>query len=269
VNQLNTRDQQIAEVKKRVEGLDADRLRHCYAEVIKAYEAASIVDSLAAVKEVTDRKPGDFRVITNQEARAWREFKDPSTVWDLFCSGLGRSIALGEEGYIFEKLAQIAPSGVPINLSAPDFSSIREAVEVLRQRGFKPDSLIAPIDFFVPFNLDQRMQVNWDSSPREVLVDDGWSLMLFWSSNATPIDKFVVFDHRAGRWTVKLDPKTHHRLTVAIGEQTRFPRSVMFLAETVAKYEIVDQEGFVSIPVSGAASPHVDATSQDTLKGEG
>lgn len=50
---------------------------------------------------------------------------------------------------------------------------------------------------------------------------------------------------------MKLDPSTNHRLTVVIGEREASPDSVMFLAQTVAKYEIPDPAAILSIAVEG------------------
>jgi len=93
---LNHRDDQIAAIRERVDRLRPDRLEECYKKIRSAYEESSIVDHMARVIEERDRTPSDFRVLTNSESRHLREFNDDSYYWDMYCSELGRSVALGE-----------------------------------------------------------------------------------------------------------------------------------------------------------------------------
>jgi hypothetical protein len=65
-----------------------------------------------------------------------------------------------------------------------------------------------------------------------------------------------VLDSRAGTWKVKLDPVTGDRLTVAIGEPESPLDSVVFLAETVMKYEIENPDGFCVVDVQGEAAEY-------------
>ena len=128
------------------------------------------------------------------------------------------------------------------------------AVDGLVNAGFRPDVLCAPIGLFVPFAGDTSLRIDWNTSPRELLVlSRGISLKIFWSSRSIPLDQFVVFDSRHAVWTVKLDPFTRRRLTVAIGETAppSPPNGVMFLAETVVKYDIRDRAAFYAVPVEG------------------
>ena len=61
----------------------------------------------------------------------------------------------------------------------------------------------------------------------------------------------MIYDSKKVLWKVKIDPITRHRLTVMIGEPETPPEAVMFLAETVAKFEILDLAGTYSIPIEG------------------
>jgi len=82
-----------------------------------------------------------------------------------------------------------------------------------------------------------------------------------------PLDRFVVFDSNNAVWRVKLDPFNQSRLTVAIGEPNSPPDAVMFLAETVVKYEIKNREAFYILPVEGQLGETVDKASTDILTG--
>ena len=249
---MNPRDHQIATIGQRTERLRSDRLQECYDQIVRAYEAESIVEHIARVVEEEDRSPSDFRVLTNSESRHLWQFNDDSYYWDRYCWELGRSISLGERRYLFEQLQTIPSSSPPIDAAEPNFQSVLNAVDHLTSRGYHPDVLCAPIGLFVPFSMDRNLTIDWNSSPREVLMMAGRpQLKILWSSRSTPLDQFVVFDSRAALWRVKLDPVTTHRLTVAIGEPQAPRDAVMFLAETVVKYEIKDTSAFRAISVEG------------------
>jgi hypothetical protein len=248
VSQLNRRDQQIASINASVEGLREDRLIACRAQILESYAESSIVDKLAHVIELTDREPSDFHVLTNSEARRVSQFNDNSFYWDFFCKELGRSIALAEKRHVFEELGKIPGSGEPVDPVRPSFDWLWEGVQQLRSDGFNPTVLAAPIDLYLAVFKGLKIDLQ---TARNVELPDGSTLELFWSSRANPLDRFVVLDPRAGEWRVKLDPDTNQRLTVAIGRPKSPPLAVTFLAETVVKYEIVDQERLRVIELVG------------------
>jgi hypothetical protein len=258
VNRLNRRDDQIAVLKGSIDKLDHERLQECYREIVRGYEAATIVDRVARVVQLTDRSPSDFRVLTNSEARRVSHFNGRNYYWDHYCEQLGRSIALGEIRYLFERTAELPPSTVTISADNPDFGLILDAVRDLTSLGYKPDVLLAPRSMFVPFNTDKGLRIDWGARPQEALVAPSGELIeICWSSGIAPLNRFILFESARGVWRVKLDPHTGHRLTVAIGRPESPREAVMFLAETVAKYEIVDPKAFRTILVEG--EPHHEA----------
>ena len=260
---MNKRDEQIATLKGNTDELDKGRLADFYQQIVDGYERESIVDRLAHVETQTDRTPADFRVLTHQETRRLSDFNDPAYYWDIYCEQFGRSIAIAEERYVFEKMAELPRSELTVDASKPRFSVIQEAVERVKGGGYDSSVIFAPIALFVPFNTDASLKIDRDSDPREALVmADGRRLPVIWSSNAAPLTRFVVADTAAGLWTVKRDPETGHRLTVAIGRPESRPQAVVFLAETVAKYEIADPRGFCVIDVEGEPPDEYDMTRQ-------
>jgi hypothetical protein len=262
VTQLNRRDEQIAALKRSTDKLDRDRLDECYREIVRGYEAATIVDGVAHVVELTDRTPSDFRVLTNSEARRLAHFNARDYYWDLYCEQLGRSIALGEMRYLFERAAQLPASGLTINAENPNFGPILEAIRRLTSLGHKADVLFAPISMFMPFNTGRELRIDWQARPRESLVTpSGQMVEIFWSGGISPLDRFVLLESRAGVWSVKLDPDTGRRLTVAIGRAESLPDAVMFLAETVVNYEIEDPEAFCVIELEGQPRNDLGETS--------
>jgi hypothetical protein len=253
MSQLNRRDAQIRALKERTADLDPERLEHCRAVILRAYEAASIVDRVSRVVEISDRTPSDFIVLSNSEARRLAHFNGRNYHWDVYCEQLGRSVALGEERYLFERMAQLPKSDLAINAERPDFAVLFEAVRRLASLGCRPNVMFAPRSLFVPFAM--ALPIDWQTTGRQaLLVPGGPAIQVFWSGLSGSPDRFVLFDPRKGVWTVKLDPDTHHRLTVAIGQQESQPQAVTFLAETVVKYEIEDSKGFFVVEVEGLPS---------------
>jgi hypothetical protein len=248
---VNKRDEQIAAINANTKGLLEDLLVECRTAITEAYKGSSEIDILARVVELDDRQPSDFRVLTNTEARPVDHFNDRSYYWNIYCQELARSVATAERLHIFEELQRIPANGPPMDASEPDLERVLLGVDELRQRGFDPTILIAPISLhgaiFRGLNID--MQTGSD-----LVLKDGSSLHILWSNRVTPIDRFVVLDRESGAWSVKLDPKSKSRLTVAIGRPKSPPEAVTFLAETVVKYEIVNPQRLHVIEVEGIVS---------------
>ena len=250
---LSPRDQQLMALSRRTANLDPDRLKAFREEILRSYEAATIVGQTGRLAEVLGRTPLGFAIISKTETRSLAEFNDQSFYWDLYCSDLGRAIALGEELYLFESLKErISPSDNAITSKDPDFNVLFKHIAELRAQGHKPDVICAPISVMVPFLTKLHSQMRWGSHPPEVLLEpSGDILRVFWSSRNRPLDRFLVFDSSAGLWSVRPDPESGRRLTVAIGEAEEHPDSVVWLAETAVKYEMIDPSAFRSIPLEG------------------
>lgn len=264
---MNPRDDQIAAVKERSGRLRElpGRLEACYAEVVRAYENDSDVEHLARVIGEPNRTPSDFRVLTNSEARSIREFNDESYSWDMYCRELGRSVALGELKLIFEELDRLSATG-ELHATNPNFQPILAAIDDLTTNGFRPDILCAPIALFVPFGLDRSLIEEWDDSGGYLAVPGRPRLRIIWSNRYAPLSQFVVFDSRAAVWRFKPDPTTGNRLTVAIGEPESPHNAVMFLAETVAKYEIQDSAAFRAVRVVGKPLEPEEYANRETFR---
>ena len=250
---MNRRDEQIAAIRSRTGRLDPDRVASCYAGIADAYKSESSIDRLTGVLEEHDRTPSDHRVLSISEARHIAHFNDPSYHWGHYCEELARGIVLAETRHIFEELGQVAADHQPIVWASPQSGGILDVIQELKAEGYNPDVLFAPNSLFVPFMKDSTMKVEWNNSQwgGRLIVPGGPSLQILWSGGFAPFDRFVILDSSKTRWSVKLDPNTSHRLTVLIGELESPPDSVIFLAETVAKYEILDNSAIRAIPVEG------------------
>lgn len=252
---MNSRDQQIATINAATDGLRADRLEAFRSKILDSYRESSIVEKLTLVREITDREPTDFAVLTNQEARSVESFNDDSYYWNLYCEELGRSIALGEKAHILLRLSQEPGDGKPMDATSPSMESIMTGVEELQTTGYRPTLLVAPISLYVP--VFKKLDIDWRDG-QTVYLPDKTRIELAWSSKAAPIDRFVVLDPEAGEWQVKLDSQTGQRLTVAIGRHFAPAGGVTFLAETVARYDIVNRDAMYVIEVVGAPTNEFD-----------
>ena len=239
---MSRRDEQIAEIAGRTASLDPNRLALFYEQVREAYDAASVIEQVSMLNPMTDREPSDFRVLSNSELRRIEDFNSDSFFWDTYCKELGRSVALAEQDYLFEVLQQsLSESDVTHGVG---FEGLFSLIEQMTNEGYEPDVVLMPISYMVGFTIHQEDRIEWGS--KRQLVWNNRRLRLLHSSRGRPLNRFMVFDHRAGIWNVKLDPQTQMRLTVAIGEQITPVHGVLWLAETVAKYEVRDPGGFRS-----------------------
>jgi hypothetical protein len=241
---MNRRDEQITKIIERTEGLDLNRLESFYNLIQEAYMSSSIIDRIATVNEISNRTPSDYRVFSNQELRRIEHFNDQSYAWETYCKELGRSVALGEEAYIFETLQALIPDSDVVQ--GVGFEGIDRVVTELADDGHSPDIVLAPIAYMVGFFNQDQSRLEWDRDGGVLLHSAGRSLELFWSGGGRSLNRFIIFSREAGVWSVKLDPRTETRLTVAIGIQPGPPRGVLWLAETVAKYEVVMPAAFRS-----------------------
>ncbi len=253
---MNRRDQQTADIIRRTKNLDPDRLSKFYELVREAYRLSSIVDRVAVVKEIADRTPSDFHVLSNQEARRIDHFNGPSYSWERYCKELGRSVALGEESYLFQTIQNQIQDAMASD--AEGFLGLHDVIATLAEEGHNPDFVLAPIAYMIGFLNEQTHSMEWGDNGRAYLLSGGRRLEMLWSSRGRPLDEFIVFDHTAGTWHVKLDPHAQGgRLTVAIGEQLA-PHAVIWLAETVVKYEITDSTAFRAFHPNATVDPEFD-----------
>ena len=266
ISPMNTRDELIAAIKEKADRLDRNRLIECYDQVLQGYDSETIVENIAHVFPVPGRTPSRFHVLANSEARRIDHFNDSAYYWDFYCTQLGRTIALAEKRYVFEELQKaVNPEGEPISTKNPSFGALASAVSLLGTRGFTPDTLCAPIGLMVPFAGDASLEIDWNASPREVVIlQGGVRLKLHWSSGSAPLDRFVVLDSSQMTWKVKPDPESGRRLTVAIGQSTieTGEEAVVFLAQTVAKFE-VDPPAAVAVALEGEPLETMEYVNQE------
>jgi hypothetical protein len=165
---------------------------------------------------------------------------------------------LGEEQHLFKTIQEeTLDAGVSTGVG---FSGLHNVISTLKADGYVPDVILAPIAHMIGFYNDLQGAMKWDEHGRESFFSGGTPLRILWSAGGRPLNRFIVFDHKAGTWQVKADPHMQGgRLTVAIGEQTPPAlHGVIWLAETVALYEIVDHDAFRSFRPDVPLDPDFD-----------
>ncbi len=240
---MSRRDEQIDRITAATDELDPERLRTFYAHIREGYQQSSFVDRVAVVRDVNDREPSGFRVLANQELRRIEHFNDKSYLWDSYCRDLGRSVALGEKHYLFERLKDGVADG-PRD-GRLDFTGLATRAVRMQADGLAPDALFAPVSLMASFLHDHQHEMRWDQNGHPLWTVAGQPVEVFWSSGDNPLDRFILINRMSGEWQVKVDRASGTRLTIAIGTQPA-PRGVVWLAQTVAKFEITDQRGFRS-----------------------
>jgi hypothetical protein len=172
-------------------------------------------------------------------------------MWDMYCKELGRSVALGEQAYFFRTLQDAIPD-VEVE-SGVGFEGLEAPVRSLVDAGYTPDIVIAPIAYMVGFMVGHTPEgiplakPIWERDGlRDYLRIGNSRLTMYWSSSGRPLNRFIVFDSTRGHWTVKLDAQDGGRLTIAIGEQITPVHGVVWLAESISKYDLDDLAGFRS-----------------------
>lgn len=254
---MSTRDDQIAELRSRHVGLRTDRLLELPKLIEEAYRASSVVDSLAVVTEITDRTPSDFKVLTTSELRPRAQFNGADYYWDQYCRELGRSIATAEVGHVFEVVQRdISATSRRGELNSAAVDGLLREFDMVN---YSPSVLVVPISHMARFTQSMGTRLSW--TPERMLdIGNGNLCRVVFSNRYHPLGKVFGFDHRCADWLVKLDPTTSSRLTVAIGNQDAPVPGVVFLAETVAKFEIRDSAGFRSMQIESPPDAGFDRT---------
>jgi len=252
MSQSNERMQHITALNARTANLDLTRARECKEEIWNSYEAASIVPQIASVVRERNMKAIGFQSIGLRHLIKLADFKDPAYYWGPYFSDVGRAIASGERQYLQEQIqAKVEPKSESISRSSPDFSVLVKHIESLVEDDLSPDILLAPIEVFVDFANDSKIQIDWNSGRPEQLMLKDTRLKIFWAHEYAPLDSFIIFNSKAGLWYAMPDQETDRLITIALGESEEHPGSVEYLVETLAKYQIVQPQAFTIINLSG------------------
>lgn len=125
---------------------------------------------------------------------------------------------------------------------------IGEVVGELKNEGFSPNAMLAPLDMYVEYIqrwlAEDPRSIQWVGQPRETLVVDGSRLSIFWSNNYVRFNDFAILASATGEWVIKPDPETGKALRVRISRSSLYPETrVEVIAKTVVHYELESPNG--------------------------
>lgn len=242
----------MADLNARTEDMNAERVTTCRRAMLGSYLETAVPRQVSAVRQVFDGSETGFGRVTMSARRRLEEFNAENTYWDLFCSEMGRGVALGEESHFFKSLVERVPTtDVTIAARNPDFDVLVKAIEELKGRGHAPNVVLVPVELMSSFTMRYLDQLDWSSRPGEKLTLPGIEVRVLTSSNIAPLDRFIIFNTSNSLWSVKPDPVTGNALWVALGRSALYPDEVEWIAETVVKHELKQPEATCAIPVEG------------------
>ena len=175
-----------------------EEIQRCKLLIKESYEFLSIVRHATRFREYSaSRDIGlDFIWIylSHIVPKLW--FTDPTHVPDVFCSQLGRGIAIGEENFLLKKIQED-----PVTSTSFEFqvNGLKNLVKDFMQEGYIDPVVFAPIRFYTPLAIDGAVTFGW---PHFLLLDSR-KIPLFYSSKYVEFDKFIIVDKSFGTWIFK------------------------------------------------------------------
>jgi hypothetical protein len=224
-----------------VTGLNVSKVDRVESEIRSAYEKFTIIPSLAQVRQfnaVSDSTKV-FTQIFVSFFHPIRDFTEEQPA--LIMLEVGMAVALGERNFINERLFDKGPV-VEMSKEEVTVQKIRDIVRDLKQRGFQPNVMLAPLQHYVDYMQawlqEDPHSIVWDGPQEYLVINSGERLRVVWSNSYVPYNDFLIMDRRIGEWVVKPDPKGRALIT-RISRSTLYPESrVEVLAKTVVHYEL-------------------------------
>jgi hypothetical protein len=229
----------IQELRARNSDLRSDRLESATREAQEAYLKTTLPREL--VKFAPAKEPDrDFRVISIEETRKLDTFNDPSYHWSMYFEECGRGVALGEKKELTDAL--LRAEGAPI-VEAGDgdrrFVVLGHLIQELADIGVRPQTLFAPVGDLPRFYKHFGSRATWSGGRRELITPSG-PLRIVWSSNAAPLEHYILFRPEVGLWRIVPDPDTGKALTVAIGVNQLYDDAINIVVQTMSRFEVLD-----------------------------
>ena len=238
----------IAELNRRTADLDAQRVQQGKDEIMRSYLYATVPRRVAAITQhpVTDNS--GYWTIELWGMVDLADFNSSSHDWGPYFADTGRRLAAGEQDFLQKAIQeQVAKDSDAISRAAPEFQALERRIEELSEVAPGPDSMLAPIEVYVPFEKKFYRSMDW-TEPTKLILGGG-SINIFWSHRYAPSSCFAIFSSKAGTWHVVPDQQTGAAVTVAIGRSALYPDRVEIGVETTVRYEIKQSSAFAVIPL--------------------
>jgi len=198
------------------------KLTRCKNELLKEYFNASIVEKVTNAKDYdeTAHRPLDFLRLGRWYYIPEEWFTDPSIFPDLVFGETGRSIALGEEKHIVEKILA-NDSTRKITVETVDSAEIKRQIRDVISHAAQTHGhanyqivMFAPIAYFVAAHIDwpqQERGIVWRNGD---LFVDGLRIELNWSNKYIDYKEFIILEKSMCCWVAK--PTLGERMNVGI-----------------------------------------------------
>lgn len=201
-----------------------------------SYYGASVVNQIVSVR--------DFRLCDGDSLRIYRRVYVPKewfTRTDIFSDTVfeqfGSDIAFSEKKFIVEEGILKSERILRNIVDEINLGTLEETAGRLREAGFEPTVLFAPIEYFVPIHVDwprAGLQVRFGPDAITIARRD---YRVFWSNKYMPFKEFIFIDKSFGEWISK--PSFNDRFYVKISPSDR-PDQLDFFAYTTMKFSIKD-----------------------------
>lgn len=195
------------------------KLDEMKALAVRQYNRISILPDAVAMEDYDpSRHAGEFNQLPYRPLMDIDSFNDPTVVMDLVFGEIGRGLAFSETRMIAEYLTSSRALPRP---SMTPLLGILESVASLREDGFEPTIILAPVDSYVDW-YDELMMATLPSPPfrmekeeeKSYLVfRDGLNLRWVWSSKLSPFRDFFVLDKRWAQWVSKPTIRDRFQIT--------------------------------------------------------
>lgn len=169
-------------------------VQRCIQIIKGGYEYLSIVRHATISREHLRERDGSLNFtniyLRHLVPRIW--FTDPATIPDLFCSELGRHLAIGEESF----LVKILRDSSTATSFAFQVEGLKSIIREFIAAGYDNPVVFAPIEFYTTLALSEMMTFGW---PHYLLLDSR-KIPLFYSSNYVKFSEFIIVDKSFGVW---------------------------------------------------------------------
>ena len=160
----------ITQLNTRTATLDPTRVKESRDEIMHSYLEATVPRRVARISRDVAPNHSRFWTIELWSMVTLDSFNSPSFWWGPYFSDTGRAFAAGEQAFLQEAIQkQIDADSETISHAEPNFDLLERRVQALSEGELPPDTLLAPIEVYVPFVRAYYRQMAW-KDPLKVTV---------------------------------------------------------------------------------------------------
>jgi hypothetical protein len=248
---LSNRNLEVTRIRNSARQLSSYKITEYIDDIVKSYEKSTDSHKIAKYQKERTIVSLGYRSIGLYQAIEKDKFFAKDYIWHPFFSDVGRAISRGERKYINNRLGKYV-RGVEdtISYSKPDFNILRKHIIGLLDKDVVPNTILAPIQIYSKFVQNFKSELAEADWKTNRIIIEQCDIQIVWSHKYAPLKSFIIFDSSEGIWHSVHDAESENGLTVAIGESKTDKDKIVFFAETIAYYEILDVDAFTRINLS-------------------